>query len=615
MLFFGSIGILQVLFLPGLIFVHFLQFPKRLVEKFLAIIATSLLMNYLLVFLLTALHIYTRPMVFVLLALEIGLLTWIYRDSLKQPNETIFHFLNSQFRSLYAKGRRVFRKDADESDLAVFVRLLYSIFCLVLAYIALNWIWKLFIWNLGSVFNSYDTVAEWNRWALDWAANRLPSGSWRYPQLLSANWSLIYVLMGSATLQFFAKAFMPLFTMFILLMLVDLGYQKKNLGYLLGAAITYLTLKKFLGTFLIEGLADMPAAFFSFAALYLLILHHQDDSGSDFWRVAVLMTVIAAGAGVTKQVGLEFLGLFCLVFLLFYLKPRIQQNKRQSWNVLWLSAGLIFIIVVPWYVYKQVLIWRGLENSEMAMIIDATTHTYRSSDLILRFDAIRQNMGKYFYLFALIIPFSSFLEPLMRGINLLIALPLFLSWAFMASYDFRNLSIALPLLSMSSGLNINLMIGKLFQIFKKIPFQRIRNEILVMLSVLLVFLLGYFIYPDEMLLESHNQAVMQTFSAAINQKLEHELQNEDSDFTILTNYPLDYLPGLQDKKVATIFNDYDSYRYELTHDGVDYVLVPNYADQQILDDIQQRLQAGEFTLIFEDDSWIPYQFVRVSSVE
>ena len=615
MFFFGLIGIIQVLFIPGLIFVYLLRYPKRLSEKFIAIIASSLVINYLLVFLLTTCRIYIRPVIFALLVVEIGSITWLYKTNLRQPIEAFFSKLTTQLGILYAKGLRVFRKGDEESALGVCVRLLYGLVCLVLAYIALNWIWKLFIWNLGSSFNSYDTVAEWNRWALDWAANQMPTGTWRYPQLLSSNWSMIYVLMGNTTIQFFAKAFMPLFTLFILLMMVDLAYQKKNPGYLLGTAITYLTLKKFLGGFLIEGLADMPAAFLAFAAVYFLLLHQQDRNEADYSRGAVLMAIIAAGAGVTKQVGVEFLGLYGLVFLLFYLLPQIKRDKRQGWKSLWISVGLVLLIVVPWYAYRQVLIGLGLENSEMGMIMDATTYTYRLADVALRFDAIRQNMGKYFYLFVLIIPFSFLMDPLTRGINFLIALPLFLSWGFLASYDFRNLSIALPILSMSSGLYIQLVMDKLFGIFKKIPFQCICKGGAIGLVVLIVFLLGYFFYPNEFLFERHAEAVMQTFSTSINQKLVDSLKDESSDFTILTNYPLDYLPGMQSKKKSTLFNDYDSYRYDLSHNGVDYVLVPNYADQQILDDVHERLQSGEFQLVFQDDSWIPYQFVKVLSVK
>jgi len=116
---------------------------------------------------------------------------------------------------------------------------------------------SLIIWNTGSVFESYDTIISWNKWAIDWANNSLPTSTWRYPQLLPANWSIIYVLMGTTTVQFFVKAMMPFFTLFILLMIIDLGFAKSNPGFFIGSAITYFVIKKFLGPFVIEGLADM----------------------------------------------------------------------------------------------------------------------------------------------------------------------------------------------------------------------------------------------------------------------------------------------------------------------------------------------------------------------
>jgi hypothetical protein len=269
--------------------------------------------------------------------------------------------------------------------------------------------------------------------------------------LLPTNWSLIYVLMGNTTLQFFAKSFMPLFTLFILGMILDLAYRKRNAGYLIGMAVTYLTLKKFIGAFLIEGLADMPCAFLAFSAVYFLINHPPHANEGKFEKATVLMMMAAAGTAVTKQVGVEFLGLFCLLYLLFYLKPVFGLDKRQGNRNFWLAVIIVLVIVAPWYGYKQVMIGRGVEKSEMGMIMQATEYTFRTSDVLTRFEDIRQSMGKYIYIFALIIPFTLFMDPLTRGINLIVALPLFLSWGFLASYDFRNLSIALPIFGMSTA--------------------------------------------------------------------------------------------------------------------------------------------------------------------
>jgi hypothetical protein len=158
---------------------------------------------------------------------------------------------------------------------------------------------------------------------------------------------------------------------------------------------------------------------------------------------------------------------------------------------------------------------------------------------------------------------------------------------------------------------VNFLVEKMLSLLRKIHFEKGKVFLYIAAIFALLFAAGVFFFPDELLYHRHNEEVMKTFSPAINQKLEKALANEQGDFKILTNYPLDYLPGMDGKKAITAFNDYSSYRYAVTKGGVNYVLVPNNADQQILDDIAQRIESGEYRLIFADDSWIPYQFVKV----
>lgn len=616
MFFLGIVGIFQALFFPGVLFISLIKFPKRSFVKFIAVVVSSLVLNYCLVLLLTTLHIYTRPVVFLLLFAEIVAIIWLNREAWNTSLGTYFDSFFSTVKGFVKKWVNFFRKSEDESTLKLLARIVYVGLCLILAYIALKWIVKLFLWNLGSTFNSYDTVAEWNKWAMDWAANMIPHSTWRYPQLLPTNWSIMYVIMGGTTLQFFAKSFMPLFTLFILLMMVDLGFQKKNTGYFLGAAIAYLTLKKFLGAFLIEGLADMPGAFLAFASVYFLMTFQDElknnNTGEKRKEMStVLIAFAAGGTAVTKQVGLEYLVFFSIIFLLFFVKPLIHVNKHDAAKIFWLGFSLVFLIVVPWYLYRQIQIWGGVEKSEVTMIISATDHAFQSTDIPTRFLNIIRTMDKYFYLFALIVPFSFFVDPLLRALNLCLALPMFVSWAIFASYDFRNFAIILPVFAMSSGLNIQLVVDWLFKLFRKISFEKVKVKYVIIALLILIFALGYFVFPADLLLAKHSEQVMQTFSTAINQKLVDALGDEEGEYTILTNYPLDYLPDLNCDKISTLFNDYYAYQNDIENSGVDYLLIPNYADQQILDDISQKISSGEYELIFEDDSWIPYQFVKV----
>ena len=43
--------------------------------------------------------------------------------------------------------------------------------------------------NWDTVFMSVDDLANWDRWACEWAGGDFPRTTWWYPQLLPANWS------------------------------------------------------------------------------------------------------------------------------------------------------------------------------------------------------------------------------------------------------------------------------------------------------------------------------------------------------------------------------------------------------------------------------------------
>lgn len=614
MFFRGIIGIFQVLFLPGLILCRATGFKSRWLARLIVVVITSLVFNYCLVFFLTAFHLYSRLSLGIILFCEILVLIWQYRNELNQPIGFWLEKNRNFWSEKSTEWRKIFQSEKEGSILNRYLKILYIVLCLILAYISLNWICKLFVWNLGSVFNSYDTIAHWNKWALDWTNNTLPKSTWRYPQLLPANWSVLFVLVGDPSIQFFAQAIMPLFAFFILIMIVDLGFAKKNPGFFLGAAITYLTFKKFLGSFLIEGLADLPSAFFAFSAVYLLFIFQVDNRPlARKTNYGLFIAVAAGGCAVTKQVGLVFLLLFCILYFLFYARPLLTADRQSAKKVLSISLIILFVIVFPWYAYKQVLIWRGIEKSEVQMIVGATQYAYNFVGFNDQLVAVGKSLGKYLYLLIFLIPMTFFMDPLLRSINIFLVFPLFISWGLFASYDFRNLSIALPFFSISAGLSIQYLVDRVFELFKKIPFSQISGKILLILLIILIFLAGKFEFPNELLAKKQEEGAMNAFAPSINQKVIDMVKMDEGNFSIITNYPLENLPGMEGKKVGILFNDYEDYRYTLKNSGAGtlYLLVPGYAQENIMNEIWEKINNGDYLLMFEDETWIPYLFVKV----
>lgn len=615
MLFLGILGIFQVFLLPGFILFNFLPFKARWPARLIAIVTSSLVINYCLVFLLALLGLYTRPAILVIMAVEFGAIIWQRRGRLIQP---LGHWLSDRFQAFFrfVDGlHESFTKDKNQPALAVIAKYAYILLSLILAFIALQWIIKLFLWNIGTIFDSYDSIAQWNRWALHWSGNMLPRNTWRYPQLLPANWSIIYTVIGNTIIQIFAQSAAPVFAVFIVAMIVDLGFAEKNPGFFLGAAVTYLTFKKFLGPYVIEALADLPASFFAFSAVYLLYLFHQNEKEEQYQRNLGIYSVIAAsGAAVTKQVGLAFLTLFAIMYFFFGLLPTIRKDRKSFNKLLLFSLAIVIAIVLPWYAYKQIQIWQGLEKSEVTMIIGATEHAAGTAGLLSRFLAIPEFLGKYFYLLLLILTLTPFVTSFQRALNLGLIFPLLSAWALVASYDFRNLSIVLPLFGVSSGLSIQFLVDRIYLFIKGIRFPRIPLFVVLIFITALIYITGITIFPDEKLIQHQRDQAMQAFSSSINSKVLAEVSELEEDFRIITNYPVENLPGLQGKKIGILYNSYEDYRATLdSADGLQlYLLVPGYADERILAEISKKIDLGEYELVFEDDSWIQYLFVKIN---
>jgi uncharacterized membrane protein len=165
----GVIGLCQVTFLPGLILVKVLKVKGNLVTKAVIIFGLSLFINYVLGFLLTTIRIYTQSTMIILAGLEIIAAVFVYRKELmtKTPDlltrvwEKILHFFELVFKPNEADEKRGKAVSA--------VLSLFRFIFFIVAVISIGWLIRLFFQNLGTIFNTWDAVMSWNRWAVTWA--------------------------------------------------------------------------------------------------------------------------------------------------------------------------------------------------------------------------------------------------------------------------------------------------------------------------------------------------------------------------------------------------------------------------------------------------------------
>jgi hypothetical protein len=604
MFFLGILAFLQITCLPGILLIKAFKIKGGFIQLVVSAFGISLMANYIIVLTLTALGIYLQPVLLVLLVLECGYLAWLFKDELLTPLE---QGIPAAWSGLVGHINHLLPGQRQEEQAAYTVLLrAFTAGMGLWALSVLIWGIRVFIGNLGTVFSAWDAVVSWNRWATIWAQNQFPTGTWHYPQLLPANLSVTYVFMNNNQIQLFAKAMVPLFMLAILLILFDLGLSWKNAGTFIAVVLAQLIYKKFVGDYLAEGYADIPVSFFALLSVYTLLKAKQPLApASELHQAVFLGAIFAAGSAVTKQAGLYLLGLYPLLAYFILLKDPPQMDKRQKIRLLLISMAAALILTAPWYIYKQIGIWQAKDASEVAYL---TETVYHGQTILERFSHAAQSLGKYALLLAFLIPALFLLDSALRWVVLLVVLPFAAIWMIYFSYDTRNLALIFPLWALAAGMALGRLVELSLGLASRLNVLRLRAY-WVGLLVLAGLLVLPAIFSTNRLQQIQVNQQKQIFNSGLNAKLYDYISQVKPGIKILTNYPIAFLPGLENNQVNYWYTDFASFDQLRSQPDINYLLIPDNADPAILADVEKNLNSGNYRLIFKDKGPRHYQFI------
>jgi len=372
----GVLSVLQISVLPGMLIWRFYRADKAGMATIGIVLGLSLVANYLLVFLLASLGLYRSAVVYMVFAAEAAALTVVFRRELRSPVGGVLRILGERTWGSYLRARSGMTEAAAAGPLQLGLWLLRLALAVAGASVLFCYAF-LFVDDLGKIFDRWDVVVSWNRWAVDWSANRLPSYTWHYPQLLPANWSVSYRMIGSSGVQFFARAVMPLFPLVVLVHLLHLGKATKRSGCWVGVIATGLLFWRLLGPYALRSaLADVPAAFFACSSICCLLLSRVAPRQVDAIRLLVTGFALTGGAAVTKQAGLYILLVYPL--LGYLVAARDKAVMVNGGRVVLAGMAVSFLGVGPWYVCKHFDILAGNDVSE---VLALTSHIHGGAGL------------------------------------------------------------------------------------------------------------------------------------------------------------------------------------------------------------------------------------------
>lgn len=613
----GICSIFQIIFLPGFLVVKPLNIQGK-IRILIFSFALSLIINYLMIFLLVTLGLYTRPIVLIIFAFEMLVLLIMIYPLLNQPIITV-NMNSTVFRDYLKKTINNIKHNPYS-----LIPFLLRVTIITLAAFTILWYAMQLFLNVGQVFSSWDTVVSFNPMAVSWSESKLPIESWwRYGQLVTSNWSLTYIF-TSSKVEFFAKSIMPLFSLYILLLMLDLALRQKSLGYYLGIVTTGILLKIFLGDYISTGYADIPVSFFIFLATYCLIVSYHASDLAIKKKVLLLGFAFSFGAMSIKLIGQLIAFIYPLLAFLIFLKDIKSMKPSDKFKIIVpifvaLVIIAIFFVAHPHYIYSEIAF---LKNR---------IHQFRSAKEALQ--VISTKIAPiYIFLFIAMPLFFSFFDRRYRLIIVTLTCPLTCAWIFYNRpddiYDFRYLGPAIPLIALSVGKGIEDMASlaqKVWQKFTKTHVINMQAAIenngtvlynnteqqkplfRIKLFEILIFLAFFLVVPalryDRSSLVDRQFSLQQRIGYGnINTMLyDYKKQNNISGM-IATNYQyLGYLPGLEKFYKFNVFKVYKEYDNDRKDPNVHYILICNFpnwgVDQKIIDDIINRRKTGEYQVI------------------
>jgi hypothetical protein len=545
----GLLAVLQAVFLPGYLLIRpFGLHRGGLARALILSFASSLVVNHLLVFALTAGHAYRPSTLYVVVALEVAAIAWlVLRD--RTPVDSIDRDLTRWRTLIPALAAR-----RPPAALAGFASILA--FLGVFAW----YLWR-GAWGSGQVFSAWDPVVSWNRWAIDWAEDRLPFHTWHYPQLLPTTISLTYVMTGGAQVQFFAKAILALFPLGMLLACWDLMLRRQDARYATAGALGGILMALALRGFLLAGLAEEPVSAMTFLCFYLLLLGERTERWRDAKACLLFAAICAGGAALTKQAGWHVAAIFPLLAWLLVIRRVAPPHDLVRLRAVIVCVVVVLLLAGPWYVYRQL----NPSDSEFAFIFGPVhagrTYAERAQWSMHLLTTTLEMPAWVFLAVAPGLLLLSLLDRVWRWITVLFTVPFIAAWVLFFSYDLRN--IAAAIFPAAAGMAIG--IGAAIQLLLKRPSTngaavqspsrwRAGWPLAAGACVAVVFLA---VGPlrDSRLLDRQRRQQAEIYSPEINHAVLQEAEGEGLRGRIISNYQiLPYLPGMRDAYVANPLN-------------------------------------------------------------
>jgi hypothetical protein len=278
-------------------------------------------------------------------------------------------------------------------------------------------------------------------------------------------------------------------------------------------------------------------------------------------------------------------------------------------KILFIAKILIvsLALLLPWYVFNEYRIMTGANTSNVAYLL-GDRHDGRTLDQ--RFIRAVMLLEKYAFLYPFILLVLPFFNSTFQWITLTILLPYSLIWAFAFSIFPRNLALAFPYLGLLTGMGGQKLVETGEKIISRLKLGRVRLSIICILLISIV-ISGGFLISDSMIIDHQTIQQKEIINKSVNRQIYNYFEEIGHFEPIMTNYPIQHLPGMEDLQIDIgNFSDYDYYKWKKEQNPeVRLMLIfEGRADTKVLKEINENIDKGYYEQIFKEAK---YMLVRI----
>ncbi len=439
------------------------------------------------------------------------------------------------------------------------------------------------------VFTFWDSVASYNRWAIELQEGKYTVGGAAYPVLYPGLWSVIYRLQDDSTIWLISKATQVVAPLALFIYAVSLSLERRSLFPML-FIVSCAGLVIFRTPYFLSGMMDIAVVILGMLSCLILWKESTEDNGGG-------LSLLSAGvASLIKQAGLAFLLLAILMKLVESGNPKRFIIRYWKPGLLGLALPLSFLAFFLLYNDFQQIpgSFRGLKTvaenaangSELIPHALSLAYAYLPIKIILPI-AVFFALGFYFS------------SPRLRWLSvfsLFIAAIGTVIWMFISSYDIRNLYWSIILLIFAATIGLDATIHQIIRFFFYKNNTENNNNLEdkgsdnlsitadwikpVLLTLPLILLIPVMILGDSRLQEINVTARNEVIPPALRRMFATPPPGMPADYRVMTNVlPLVWAPSLAGRIQADLFGGkYKRVKRKLVKSSASVLLVKKLPD-------------------------------------